>query len=210
MILPKRTYNGFIIDDETYDYQTLENWAWNFTAYKDMEFNFQVGSLEVYNLHVLPNNGGASTMFISFRPMSLYRGNVMDKNKDYEISDKEREEGRYSISEADFKDNPFTGLVPVLDKNEIRVFYDEYEMEVVSVQPYLEYIHTKKGEKRYITAYIVQILRGTNRITPGRHFVRIVIQDELEYEGKRVIEKGEASYHWLQEGSIHNVGRYRY
>jgi hypothetical protein len=210
MILPKRTYNAFIIDDETYDYQTLENWIWNFTAYKNMELNFQVGSLEVYNLHAWPNNGGASTMFFSFRPMSLYRGNSMDKNKDYEVSDEEKEKGRYAITEDDFKDNPYTGLAPVLDMNEVRVFFDEKELEVISVQPYLEYIPSKKGEERYITAYIVQALRGKNRVTPGRHYVRVVIQDELEYEGKTILEKGEASYHWLQEGSIHNVARYRY
>jgi hypothetical protein len=210
MILPKRTYNGFIIDDETYDYQTLENWVWNFTAHKDMELNYQVGSLEVYNLHVWPNNGGASTIFISFRPMSLYRGNLMDRNNDYEVSDEERKKGKSLISEDEFKDNPYTGLAPVLDRSEVRIFVDETELEVVSVQPYLEYILSEGGVNRYVTSYVVQAIRGRNGITPGRHFARVVIQDELELEGRTIIEKGEASYHWLQEGNIHNVARYRY
>ena len=210
MILPKRTYNSFVIDDETYDYLTLENWVWNFTADKDMELNFQVGSLEVYNLHVWPNNGGASTMFISFRPMSLYRSNLMDRDKNYEVSDDEKEEGRYSITEEDFKHNPYSGLAPQLDTNEVQIFLDENELEVVSVQPYPEYISSKDGIKEHVTAYIVQALRGKNRITPGRHHVRVVIQDELEYEGKTVVEKGEASYHWLQEGNIYNKARYGY
>lgn len=210
MILPKRTYNGIVIDDETYDYLTLENWVWNFTAYRDMELNFQVGSLEVYNLHVWPNNGGARTLFISFRPMSLYRGNLMDNNKDYEISDEEKKEGRYSITDEEFKHNPYSGLAPQLDKSEVRIFLDEMELEVVSIQPYPEFIGSKEGQNKYITAYNVQALRGKNRVAPGRHFIRVVIQDELEYEGKTIIEKGEGSFHWLQEGNIYNKARYRY
>ena len=81
---------------------------------------------------------------------------------------------------------------------------------MVSVKPYAEYTHTKDDKNYYSTAYIVQALRGENRISPGRHFIRVVIEDELDYEGQKIIERGEASYHWLQEGSIHAKPKYRF
>jgi hypothetical protein len=56
----------------------------------------------------------------------------------------------------------------------------------------------------------MEVIRGKSRVYPGRHFVRVVIEDEWDYEGERIIEKGEASYFWLQEGSTHNLAGYRY
>ena len=210
MILPQRSYNNMIVNCETYGKTTLENWVWNFTAYQDMELNFQMGSLEVYNLNMWSNNGGAPTIFISFRPMSVHRANLVDKNKDGELDESEIEEARLSITEEEFRANPYSGLAPILDENKVRVFLDGQELEVVSVRPYPEYVYTREGKKYYQTAYIVQALRGENRIPPGRHDIRVVIEDELFYKGKQIIGRGEALYHWLQEGSIHSLPKYRF
>ena len=210
MILPQRTYNTIIANNETYGKTTLETWAWNFTACEDTELNFQVASLEVYNLYVWPNNGGARTVFISFRPMSVHRANQIDSNKDGELDAKEIVAAKLSITEEEFKAHPFSGLAPILDEGKVKVFLDGEEVKVISVKPYAEYTHTKDDKNYYSTAYIVQALRGNNRIPPGRHFIRVVIEDELDYEGQKIIERGEASYHWLQEGSIHAKPKYRF
>ena len=210
MVLPQRTYNTIIANNETYGKTTLETWLWNFTACEDTELNFQVASLEVYNLYVWPNNGGARTVFISFRPMSVHRANQIDKNKDGELDAKEIAAAKLSITEEEFKAHPFSGLAPILDENKVKVFLDGEEVKVVSVKPYAEYVYTKEDKNYYQTAYIVQALRGKNRIASGRHFIRVVIEDELLYEGQKIIERGEASYHWLQEGSIHAKLKYRF
>ncbi|MFB0518465.1 MAG: hypothetical protein ACETWC_04180 [Acidobacteriota bacterium] len=81
---------------------------------------------------------------------------------------------------------------------------------MISVKPYAEYTHTKDDKSYYSTAYIVQALRGKNRIPAGRHFIRVEIEDELIYKGEKIIERGEASYYWLQEGSIHAKPKYRF
>ena len=67
MVLPKRAYNALLILNETYAEETVETWAWNFNAYKDMEINFKVGGLELYNLHAWPNNGGAPTVSLQHK-----------------------------------------------------------------------------------------------------------------------------------------------
>ena len=210
MILPQRTYNTIIANNETYGKTTLETWAWNFTASEDTELNFHVASLEVYNLYVWPNNGGARTVFISFRPMSVHRANQIDSNKDGELDAQEIAEAKLSITEEEFKAHPFSGLAPILDENKVKVVLDGEEVKVVSVKPYAEYVYTEEDKNYYQTAYIVQAMRGSNRIPPGRHFIRVEIEDELLYEGEKIIQRGEASYYWLQEGSIHAKPKYRF
>ena len=68
----------------------------------------------------------------------------------------------------------------------------------------------KDGENLFMTAYLVQASRGNNKITPGRHSVRVVIEEEFERNGKILLGKGEALYYWLQEGNIHNILRYSF
>jgi hypothetical protein len=210
MILPKRTYNAIIVNSESYGTTTMENWTWNFTAYKDMELDFQIGQLELYNLHAWPNNGGGPTLFVSFRPMSVFRANSIDKNKDGDINKEEIEEARLDLTREEFAENPFSGLSPVLDESKVQVFLDDRELEVVSVVPFPEYTSSRKGKKEFCTAYMVQALRGRTRVYDGRHHVRVVIMDELEDAGKKVVEMGEASYYWLQEGSIHSKAKYSF
>ncbi|TKJ33142.1 hypothetical protein CEE39_04270 [bacterium (candidate division B38) B3_B38] len=92
----------------------------------------------------------------------------------------------------------------------MKVFLDGEQVKVVSVKPYAEYTHTKDDKNYYSTAYIVQAMRGKNRIPPGRHFIRVVIEDELDNEGQKIIERGEASYYWLQEASLYAKKKYRF
>ena len=209
MVLPKRAYNALLILNETYAEETVETWALNFNAYKDMEINFKVGGLELYNLHAWPNNGGAPTLFVSFRAMSIHRLNLMDLDQDGKFSEQEVKAAKMMLSLPEFNENPFVGLTPGLDKDKVKVFLDGKEASVVSLQTYPEYAGGK-GEPQFTTAYLVQVLRGANKLQPGRHSIRVVIQDELDYRGEKIVEMGEGWYYWLQESSVHTAQKYNY
>jgi hypothetical protein len=72
MLLPERVYSNLFVDDESYGMQTAEAWGWHIIMDADQTLDFKVGTGEVYNLNVWPNNGGAKTFFLSFRPMSVF------------------------------------------------------------------------------------------------------------------------------------------
>jgi len=210
MFVPKRAYNAIMTVNEQYDREVLENWVWNFTAEKDTELNFQVGGLEIYNLHAWQNNGGGPTMFFVFRPMSVHRGNLIDKNKDGTVDEQERKESRLDLTLAEFKMNPYSGIAPRLDENKPKVFLNGEELKVVSAAPFPEYVGAEGANDFYQTGYVIQALRGKSRVGPGYHIVRVVIEDALDYEGKMLTEKGEAFYFWRQEGNIYSVRKYGY
>ena len=149
-------------------------------------------------------------MFFAFRPMSVHRGNLLDKNKDGSIDDQERKEGRLDLTLAEFKTNPYSGIAPRLDENKVKAFLDGEELKVVSAAPYPEYVVSEGGNDFYQTGYVIQALRGKSRVGPGHHVVRVVIEDTLDYEGKTLTEKGEAFYFWRQEGNIYSVRKYSF
>ncbi len=193
MILPQNTYNAVAVFDEGYAVKTLERWGWNFNANEDKEINFKVGTVEVYNIHLWPNNGGPPTVFVSFRAMSVNR---MPRKSFYTFEE--------------FQKDPYSGLAPALNKNNVKIFFDGNELKVVSVTPYPEFVNTKDGRDFFLVSYLVQALRGNNRIDNGRHNVKVVIEAEFETDGKKIIEKGEGSYSWIQEVSIQSLKKYNY
>ncbi len=70
--LPERTYNDIAVVNENYGVDVAEAWAWHIAMDADQQMDFKIGTGEVYNLNVWPNNGGGDTYFVSFRPMSLH------------------------------------------------------------------------------------------------------------------------------------------
>ncbi len=69
--LPERTYSNIAVVNENYGVDVAESWAWHIILDADQRLDFKVGTGEVYNLKVWPNNGGFATYFISFRPMDI-------------------------------------------------------------------------------------------------------------------------------------------
>ena len=79
-------YNSiYICDEEKYGKTALEFWGWNLDLYESQTINATFDTLEVYSLATWASNGGSSSLFASFRPMSLsqpeFRNELVDGNK---------------------------------------------------------------------------------------------------------------------------------
>lgn len=168
--LPERTYNSIFVDDESYTVDTLEAWGWHIIMDADQRLDFKVGTGEVYNMSVWPNNGGYPTYFISFRPM------VMVNNP---------REYRLTLNNTERK---VTNIAPDLDISDIRVTVNGREAEIVSVQRYYE-----TGSERMMPAYLVQIDR-TDLDRVGKLTVMLEYQKEMEVGGEKVIRNSMGYY----------------
>jgi len=135
--LPERTYNCFYVNDGNYRLSTLEAWAWHIIVDKDQRLDFKIGTGEVYNLYVWPNNGGAGTFFISFRPMVLFHNN---KNG-----------AKTTLSEKEYK---LTDISPELGIDDIIVKINNKPAEILTVQKIFE-----TGTDWVMPSYIIQVRR---------------------------------------------------
>lgn len=165
--LPERTYNSIWVDDESYGITTLEAWGWHIIVDSNQRLDFKVGTGEVYNLNVWPNNGGYHTYFISFRPMVLFPQKVDEKK--YNIV----------LNENEFK---ITDIAPVLEIEDLSVSVNGKQAKIISVQNYYE---TGNNEKA-MPAYLVQIdRRGLDKT--GKQTVALQYEIEMEIGGKKVL-----------------------
>ena len=165
--LPERTYNNLAVDDETYAITTTEAWAWHIILDSDQRLDFKVGTGEVYNLNVWPNNGGGRSYFVSFRPMTLY---PHLKAKEYSDTLNEKE-----IQVVD--------AAPDLTVDDIRVAVNGMEAGIISLQKYYE-----TGGKAAMPAYLIQVSqKGLDRV--GKQTIMLEFEKEMEIGGKKVLRK---------------------
>jgi hypothetical protein len=166
MLLPERVYSNVFVDDESYGMQTAEAWGWHIIVDKDQTMDFKVGTGEVYNLNVWPNNGGAKTYFVSFRPMSIYL---------YQNA------GKKATVYIDGKESEFIDIAPELKQKDITVRFNGSEAGIVSLQKYYEWTSGKA-----MTAYLLQVSReGLESI--GKQTVTVEYRSEGEVQGKQVV-----------------------
>jgi len=135
--LPERTYNSFYVNDGNYRLNTLEAWAWHIIADKDQTLDFKIGTGEVYNLNVWPNNGGAGTFFISFRPMVLFHNN--------------KDGAKTTFNEKEYN---LTDISPELGIDDIIVRINDKPAEILTVQKIFE-----TGINWVMPSYIIQVRR---------------------------------------------------
>ena len=139
MTLPERTYNCLIPNTQMYGSTALEAWGWHIIVDTDQEIDFKIGTGEVYNLNVWPNNGGGSTYFISFRPMVLAQAR---QKKTFQVEMNGRS---FAIGD----------LSPDLEANDFRITVNGEVAEIISLQKYYETRSPGNGLK----AYIIQVDR---------------------------------------------------
>jgi hypothetical protein len=161
--IPERTYNAIIASYKTWGTKTLEVWGWHIIMDSDQCLDFKIGTGEVYNLNVWANNGGGSSYFISFRPMTFF------KMKQYPINLNEKE---FTLMDC----------YPPLEPENITVWVNGKEAEIISLQKYQE----TGSPGNAITAYLVQVNRKGFDMT-GKQTITLEYQKEMEAEGKKVI-----------------------
>jgi hypothetical protein len=171
--LPERTYNNIAVDDESYGIKTAEAWAWHIILDNDQRLDFKVGTGEVYNLNVWPNNGGGNTFFISFRPMSLHLFKNMGKKIPVTIGD-----STYSLIDVG----------PDLTINDISVNVNDQQVKVISLQKYYE---TAGGYA--MLAYLLQVNRD-NLSKIGKQTIHVIYENGLEIEGKKLTNNSMGYY----------------
>jgi len=165
MFLPERTYNCLIPNTQAYGSTALEAWGWHIIVDSDQEIDFKIGTGEVYNLNVWPNNGGGSTYFISFRPMVLAQAR---QKKTFQV-------------ELDGRSFAIGDLSPDLEANDFRVTVNGEVAEIISLQKYYETRRPGNGLK----AYIIQVDKTKAGIF-GKQTVTVEYDKLFEIEGKQV------------------------
>ncbi len=162
--LPERVYNAFYVNDGNYKSTTLEAWSWHMIIDNEQQIDYKIGTGEVYNLHVWPNNGGYNSLLISFRPMVLGDQDSLHTNQ--------------IINNKDFN---FIDISPKLDIKDFNITINGEETEIFSLQEYFE-----TGKDMAMPAYLIQI----KRLNPtfGKQTICVEYNKSVEQNGKEVIQ----------------------
>ncbi|MDR2653233.1 MAG: carboxypeptidase-like regulatory domain-containing protein [Prevotellaceae bacterium] len=147
----------------------LEFWAWNVIADTDLVINPRYHRLELYGTNVFKIEGGYNGMMIYVRPMSL--GKLLLHSKEVYLDKSESEKKtNLSIAPEHFK---------------ARIFMDEQELHINSIQPVKEFVGS---DNLSMTGYIIQVdLPKTKPEKPYCVF-------RIEAENTEYNEKGENLY----------------
>lgn len=162
--LPERVYNNFYVNDGNYKSTTLEAWSWHMIVDKDQQLNYKIGTGEVYNLNVWPNNGGYNSLFLSFRPMVLGEKDSLHTSQD--------------INNKKFN---FIDIAPELDVKDFNITINGEQTEIFSLQKYFE-----TGKDIAMPAYLIQIRRL--KPTFGKQTIRVEYNKSVELNGKKVLQ----------------------
>jgi hypothetical protein len=134
ILLPQRKYNAICAVADSYGLDTLESWAFNIIGKNEILLNYEIGNMELYNLHVWKNNGGGKYLFITFRPMCLQ-----------DAIHKKTKIGQRFFDEIDFNIS--------LEQNNIKVRIDDETVDIIALQEYYEV-----GEGNHVMkSYIIQV-----------------------------------------------------
>lgn len=166
VLLPERIYSNIFVDDESYGTETAEAWGWHIIMDADQTIDFKVGTGEVYNLNVWPNNGGARTTFLSFRPMSVFfYGNIPAAPP-------------VTIDGTTY---PVVDVGAELRPENLTVAFNGKQTPVVSLQRYFEWTSGKM-----MPAYLVQVSREGLE-TVGKQTVTVEYRSESMVGGKKLV-----------------------
>jgi len=162
--LPERTYNNFYVNDGNYKSTTLEAWSWHMIVDEDICLDYKIGTGEVYNLSVWPNNGGFNSLLLSFRPMVL--------------GDRSHAKSKLTINDKEFNLN---NIAPDLDIKDLNITINGQKAEIYSLQKYYE-----TGKDLAMPAYLIQI----RRLEPtfGKQTIRVEYDKTVEENGSNVFQ----------------------
>ncbi len=164
LTLPERTYNCFYTNDGNYKSTTLEAWSWHMIVDQDQELDYKIGTGEVYNLNVWPNNGGFNSLLLSFRPMVL--GDRTNTTSSQTINNKELK---------------LINIAPKLDMKDLIVTINGEPTEIYSLQEYYE-----TGKEMAMPAYLIQV----RQLTPtfGKQTIRVEYDKSIDQNGKKTVQ----------------------
>lgn len=162
--LPERVYNAFYINDGNYKSTTLEAWSWHMVVDNEQQLDYKIGTGEVYNLHVWPNNGGYNSLFLSFRPMVL-------KSKDPSHLSQ-------MVNEKEFN---CIDIAPELSIKDFKITINGEETEIFSLQKYFE-----TGKNIAMPAYLIQVKRL--KPTFGKQTICVEYNKPIERNGKKAVQ----------------------
>lgn len=151
------------------DYATknLEYWAWNVPAYKDLEINAKIDSLEIYGINAF-TVPGPSNFYVYFRPMSL---------KKVQASGMSREEQ---------EKQPLIDIAPNLTVEDVEIRINGEAVKILDVTKVKEF----SSDGRAIYAYFVQPVLPDGWQTSEYLHILITLTDS------ETGEKGESSLYW--------------
>ena len=159
--LPQGLYNAVAVYDDRYGTETLEFWAWNVDLGENLRLDAVVDRLEVYNLAVWNSKGGAPSLFISFRPMSLDCFLAGAETLNAPLGD-----DVVHVCE----------IAPSLDAEHVRVTVDEQPVVIESLQWYFEfYVNPATSQQEALRTCLLQVERPA--LGCGRHVVMVSITD---------------------------------
>jgi len=123
----------------------LEYWAWNIPAYNDLEINPRYERMEIYGINAFePQINPHDTYMVYFRPMSLTKAMVLQKNRNNSREDIENE----SIAGEDLINISPTSIT----KEELTVSVNDRPTQVLSINKIVEY-----ARGSYMYGYLIQI-----------------------------------------------------
>jgi hypothetical protein len=163
--LPERVYNDIAVVNEDYFTKVAEAWAWHIIMDTDQRMDFKIGNGEVYNLNVWPNNGGGSTYFVSFRPMSISVPNSKESKPIF-------------INDRNFN---LLNISPDIKMDDIKVYINTKECNILSIQEYFE-----TSDSTAIKAYLLQVDKKGFSIN-GKQNLLVEYKVHMEMEGKEVV-----------------------
>ena len=158
-------YNSFYVcDEEKYGKTALEFWGWNLTLDQSQAIDVAFDTLEVYSLATWASNGGSSSLFASFRPMSLAKPSFYKK----EINGK-------SVAVLD--------ITPAVDATSIIADIDGASLELLNYQWTYEKMNTCGGfpdemvseNGCYMPMIIAQFKKP--KLVEGQHTLKVRLRD---------------------------------
>ena len=149
IIVNKGKYSGIAaVRMEDYNKTKLEFWAYEISAYENLNINIRYDRLEVYGVNIFSVQGGYPGYTIYFRPMSLTRFKTADLNSDT------------------------IDIAPPTDMIDIKIVVNEKRVRVNSIQRVVEY-----AGKQKMYAYLIQTELSEPSETKYNKF-QIIVEDK--------------------------------
>lgn len=164
VMVPNGSYGAFYVEDNSYKISTLENWSWKMWVDGNEIHNFKIGNGEVYGLSVWEAAGGGNILFLYFRPMIL----PQIKRQEYTIT-------------LNGIDRKLTDIQPDLVKDNLKVFIDHKQMNLLSLQKIYETGIYNESDYTLI-AYVAQIKKPA--LERGKHTVIVEYEAIDKYKAQ--------------------------
>jgi hypothetical protein len=176
LVVPRGLYMALAAVKD-YQVRSLEYWAWNVPADRDVEINPRFDRLEVYGINAWRPQGAYPSYQIYFRPMSLSA-----------VVKKVTEAGGLE----NFRGLPVMDIAPALDKNDITVVIDGQNVNVLE----LNKVREAAGVHQYMFGYLIQVALPEKKTQREYSVITITLTDPVTGE------KGEGCLFFHTQGLL--------